>query len=82
MGFLSFLWLGMADAAELHLDLYTLYIVGAEGGHSIFACGFHVASKGLALRPWVEATQRRRRVSQALSQGVPLSCLFCSKEEN
>jgi hypothetical protein len=78
MGFLSSFW----DPAELHLDPYTLYIVGAGGANSIFSCGFHVVSKGLALRPWVEATHRRRRVSQALSQGVPLSCLFCSLEEN
>jgi hypothetical protein len=82
MGFMSSFWQGMGDAAGRRLDPDTLYIVGARGGHSIFACGAHVVSKGLALRPWVEATQRRRRVSQALSQGVPLSCLFCSMEEN
>jgi hypothetical protein len=72
----------MGDAAELHLDPYTLYIVGAGGAHSIFSCGFHVVSKGLALRPSVEATRRRGLVSQALSQGVSVSCRFCSMEEN
>ena len=82
MGFLSSFWRGMGDAAEHHLDPHTLYLVGAGGGHSIFACGAHVVSKGLALRPSVEATQWRRRVSQALSRGVPLSCAFCSMEEN
>jgi hypothetical protein len=82
MGFMSSFWREMGDAPEPHLDPYMLYIVGARGGHSIFACGAHVVSKGLALRPWVEATQRRRRVSQALSRGVPLSCFFCSMEEN
>jgi len=81
MGFLASFWRGMGEPGEPHLNPYTLYIVGAGDGHSIFACGSHVVSKGLALRPWVEATQRRRRVSQALSQGVRLACLFCSIEE-
>jgi len=82
MGFLSSFSRWISDDAERRLGPQVLYIVGASGGHSIFACGAHVVSKGLALRPWVEATQRRRLVSQALSQGVPLSCLFCSMEEN
>ena len=82
MGFLSSFWRGMGDAAEQHLDPHRLYLVGAGGGHSIFACGAHVVSKGLALRPSVEATQWRRRVSQALSRGVPLSCTFCSMEKD
>jgi len=82
MGFLSSFWREMGDPAGPHLDPHTLYIVAAGGGHSIFACGAHVVSKGLALRPWVEATQRRTRVAQALSQGMPFSCLFCAMEDN
>jgi hypothetical protein len=73
---------GSNDAAEQVLDPGRLYIVGARDRQSTFACGTHVVSKDLALRPWVAATQRRRLVSQALSRGVPLSCLFCSMEEN